>query len=56
MSYNEVGCDMFDVRRALEKCDIKTLCDEKTRIENEEPDSMMKTAVLMEIKAQIRER
>ena len=56
MSYNEIGYMMVDARRALDRCDLNTLVNEKARIEIEEPDSMLKTAVLMEIKTQIRER
>jgi len=47
---------MVDARRALDRCDLTTLVNEQARIEREEPDSMLKTAVLMEIKTQIRER
>jgi hypothetical protein len=55
-NYNEIAYDMLDIERALDRCSINQLIEEREYVKNNTEPSMLKTATLGEIDRQIKER
>lgn len=55
-NYNEIAYDMLDIKRALDRCSINQLIEEREYVKNNTEPSTLKTATLGEIDRQIKER
>lgn len=55
-NYNEIAYDMLNIKRALDRCSINQLIEEREYVKNNTEPSMLKTSILGEIDRQIKER